>query len=141
MELDNSQKEAIRAWVNEGLNLSDVQKKIESDFDLNMTYMDVRFLVDDLEIDLSVQDPEEVDEPEFEEAVIEGVSVDVDVVTRPGTMVSGSVHFSDGVRCDWQMDSTGRLGIVPGQEGYQPSEEDLKDFQAKLQQELQKKGF
>ena len=39
------------------MGLSDVQKKINTDFGIVLTYMDVRFLVDDL--DLTLIDPEQ----------------------------------------------------------------------------------
>ena len=51
------QKREIAGWIAEGMGLSDVQKKINSDFGIVMTYMDVRFLVDDL--DLTLVDKEE----------------------------------------------------------------------------------
>lgn len=146
MKLTEDQNKQVASWIQEGLNLSQIQKKIDEDFDVSMTYMDVRFLVDDL--DLSLQcDPEEPAEDEDSKNgnIIDesegSVTLDVDVVTKPGTIVSGSVTFSDGENCGWQLDQMGRLGLVPTTEGYQPPEEDVKEFQVKLQEELQKKGF
>jgi len=55
MTLSPEQKQAVAAWVAAGDNLSTVQKKLQDEFQVSMTYMDVRFLVDDL--DLSLQDP------------------------------------------------------------------------------------
>jgi len=55
MTLSPEQKQAVAAWVAAGDNLSAVQKKLQDEFQVSMTYMDVRFLVDDL--DLSLQDP------------------------------------------------------------------------------------
>src|SRR5210317_63721 len=51
------QKLEISRWIADGMGLSDVQKKIKQDFGIVMTYMDVRFLVDDL--DLTLVDPEQ----------------------------------------------------------------------------------
>ena len=56
-EPNPEQKREIARWVAEGMGLSDVQKKINTDFGLVMTYIDVRFLVDDL--DLTLADKEE----------------------------------------------------------------------------------
>ena len=50
MTLTPEQKQAISSWIAAGDNLSTVQKKLSEQFQLSMTYMDVRFLVDDLEI-------------------------------------------------------------------------------------------
>ena len=54
----DDQKRQIAAWVNEGMGLSDIQKKINDDFGIVMTYMDVRFLVDDLNLDLIDEEDE-----------------------------------------------------------------------------------
>lgn len=57
MNLNNEQKAAVANWIQEGTNLSDVQKRIQSEFGILLTYMDVRFLVDDLELELSDKPP------------------------------------------------------------------------------------
>jgi hypothetical protein len=62
-------------------------------------------------------------------------------VTQPGTLVSGTVTFSDGNVASWYLDQTGRLGLAPKQQGYRPSPEDVEDFQLELQNELQKLGL
>jgi len=50
MNLDDAQKQKIAAWLEDGLKLFDVQKRIASEFGVQMTYMDVRFLLDDLKL-------------------------------------------------------------------------------------------
>ncbi len=55
MTLTPEQKTAVATWVAAGDNLSEIQKKLAGQFDLTLTYMDVRFLVDDL--DLTLKDP------------------------------------------------------------------------------------
>jgi hypothetical protein len=52
MSLTPEQKQAVSSWVAAGDNLSLVQKKLSEQFKLSMTYMDVRFLVDDLGLEL-----------------------------------------------------------------------------------------
>lgn len=52
MKLNDSQKNAVAGWVNSGASLSEVQNKIAEEFGIKMTYMDVRFLVDDLDLEL-----------------------------------------------------------------------------------------
>ena len=49
MQLDENQKKTVAGWVEEGLDLSAIQSRLESEMDVRMTYMDVRFLVGDLE--------------------------------------------------------------------------------------------
>ena len=55
MNLTPEQKAAVSGWVASGDNLSDVQKKLSEQFKISLTYRDVRFLVDDLE--LTLKDP------------------------------------------------------------------------------------
>ncbi|MDR2673422.1 MAG: hypothetical protein LBC18_00745 [Opitutaceae bacterium] len=52
MSLTPEQKNAVASWVAAGDSLSDVQKKLTAQFKISMTYMDVRFLVDDLGLTL-----------------------------------------------------------------------------------------
>jgi len=55
MILTPDQKTSVASWIAAGDNLSAVQKKLREQFQLSLTYMDVRFLVDDL--DLTLKDP------------------------------------------------------------------------------------
>lgn len=52
MSLTPEQKSAVSSWVAAGDNLSAVQKKLLEQFKISMTYRDVRFLVDDLDLAL-----------------------------------------------------------------------------------------
>jgi len=65
----------------------------------------------------------------------------VDQIARPGALVSGKVTFSDGQKADWYLDQTGRLGVVPAQQGYKPPAADVQEFQMALQEELQRMGM
>jgi hypothetical protein len=56
-------------------------------------------------------------------------------------MASGKVTFRDGNAASWYIDQTGRLGVVPDQQGYRPPQADLQQFQAALEGELSKLGF
>lgn len=52
MTLTPEQKHAVANWVAAGDNLSAVQKKLSDEFKISLTYRDVRFLVDDLNLEL-----------------------------------------------------------------------------------------
>ena len=52
MNLNAEQKQAVASWIAAGDNLSAVQKKLSEQFKLSLTYRDVRFLVDDLNLEL-----------------------------------------------------------------------------------------
>lgn len=124
------------------------------EFKLSMTYMDVRFLVDDLDIAMVEDEPEveggaaEEAKPLEEAEVVDeggaaGVKVEVDALMRPGSLVSGTVKFSDGVSLGWQLGASGQLGLIPDENNpeYRPAANDLQEFQAQLQEVLQQKGF
>ena len=55
MKLTPEQQQVVGGWVAAGDNLSTIQKKLRDTFEVSMTYMDVRFLVDDL--NLQLKDP------------------------------------------------------------------------------------
>ncbi len=68
MNFTSEQIEFIREWVSQNASISDVQKNISEKFGINMTYMDVRFLIDD--IGAQLQDaPDAVVEPNSTENV------------------------------------------------------------------------
>ena len=151
MNLSDEQKAVISEWVSEGNSIAKIQNLLKEHFDLGLTYMDVRFLVDDLGVvykdsNETAEDTEDkVSETETateENNETGGVIVDVDAVIRPGSLVSGNVRFSDGVALGWQLTSTGQLGLIPGDDPeYRPSNEDLQAFQTQLQEVLKEKGF
>jgi hypothetical protein len=58
MNLDDKQKQKVRDWIEGGLKLSEIQDKIGKELGVSMTYMDVRFLIDDLGVKLKDKAPE-----------------------------------------------------------------------------------
>jgi len=161
MMLNDSQKKQVAQWMEAGLKLSEIQKRLAAEMGLQMTYMEVRFLVDDLKLTPKDPDPPATDEPaqvapEADGAADAkaadpgpadgstpdpGVSVTVDALTKPGSLVSGKVTFSDGNTADWYVDQMGRLGLVPKTEGYRPSAADVQEFQIVLEREISRAGL
>ena len=158
MNLDDAQRKKVSEWIAQGLKLSEIQSRLGAELGLNLTYMDVRLLVDDLKLT-----PKDIERPKPMGGAIQApvssaaapapsaaqqpaakpgaVSIGVDQVARPGAVVSGKVTFSDGNTADWYFDQAGRLGLLPQQPGYRPSAPDLQQFQAALDGELSKMGF
>jgi len=163
MNLDDGQRQKVAEWIAQGAKLSDIQSRIASELGVKMTYMDVRFLVDDLK--LTPKDAERPKAPASfspplpapalapsvpgKDSIGENppvpakqhVAVKVDQIARPGAVVSGKVTFSDGNSADWYFDQTGRLGLVPQSPGYRPPAADLQEFQTALDAELNRMGF
>ena len=161
MELTDIQKKAVKQWVGEGCSLSDIQKRLGKEHGLTLTYMDVRFLVIDLGLQVKEQAaratgatslgapaapaaaaPDLLAEPSLAPGPAKGgVTVELDRITRPGAVVSGSVTFSDGATARWVLDQSGRLGLEGSRPGYRPSEQDVQAFQEVLSRTLQEHGF
>jgi hypothetical protein len=144
MKVSEAQKHKISEWVASGVSISQIQQSLAEEFDLKLTYMDTRFLIDDLDLELAEQRPvqptvEVVPEPAFGESG--SVSVDLDRITQPGAVASGSVVFSDGRKSAWALDQQGRLMLDAASEGYRPSKEDLEIFQQELGRVLEQGGF
>jgi hypothetical protein len=162
MNLTEDQRKSVSTWIAQGAKLGEIQNRLAQEFGIKLTYMESRFLVDDLKLVPKDPEPPKVAElpvaaakppltakPAPDEDIAEipapasggKVSVTVDQITRPGAIVSGKVTFSDGQIADWYLDQMGRLGVVPKQQGYKPSQADVQDFQIALQQEMAKLGY
>ncbi|MGN6554779.1 MAG: hypothetical protein ACTHLW_13805 [Verrucomicrobiota bacterium] len=163
MKLDEAQTKRVAAWIEEGLKLSEIQNRMSSELGLQLTYMDVRLLVDDLKLTPKNTEFPKAPVPTPAQATIPGqaessaaapdavagqaalptgnLSLSVDQHTRPGAIVSGKVTFSDGNKADWYIDQTGRLGLASQMPGYRPSPADVQQFQMALETELSKLGL
>ena len=166
MKLNEEQLKAVAGWFAGGASLDEIQKRIAADFGLHITYFDLRMLVADLpqpqepepvkpEEPQTPAEPDDQENPDASEnpevpadseapesTEAGGVSVSVDTITIPGTMASGDVTFSDGVKGKWYLDQMGRLGLggdLP--KGFRPSPEDAALFQSRLMEALQAKGL
>ena len=153
MNLDETQRKQLAAWIDEGLKIADIQKRMEAQWGLRQTYLEVRLLVDDLK--LTPKDPVPPPPPPQTAAPAAAKAPDLlppreppagkvrltlDQITRADAMVSGKVKFSDGKSADWYLDQMGRLGLAPAEKGYRPSAADLQEFQVALQSELERLG-
>lgn len=198
MTLSAEQRAAVSQWIAAGDSLAAVQRKLTDELKVSMTYMEVRFLVDDLGLELKtpapkfsappaaapapaapaaepapkkglfgklkdavtgksedavpVEEPElPADEPYDEDlpgelppldpnAPASTLTVEVDRLTRPGTLASGTVTFSDATSAKWAMDQYGRL-MLDAPKGYKPSPADVQAFQLELSAQLQRMGY
>ena len=166
MQLTDEQKQKVAAWMADGLKLSDIQARLGDECGVRLTYMDVRLLVDDLKL-VPKDPPAPVAEkpvPAASGPAAPGpaasapaepsllaadsaakpagkISLSVDQLARPGTIVSGSVTFSDGKTAAWYLDQQGRLGVVPAEQGYRPPAGDVEEFQVALDRELATMGY
>ncbi len=158
--LSPEQISQIQAWADEGDGFPEIQKKLRDELEIRITYLETRFLLEDLKIELKpVPEPEPQPEaaagavtaPEADSA--DGVEdlppndevttarVSVDALLRPGAIISGKVDFGGGNVASWWLDQMGRLGMDPMDNGFRPSEAQVLAFQNELRGVIQKNGL
>ncbi len=156
----------IKNSLNQGMSLSDVQKELAEQFDIRMTYLDLRMIAAELEVDWKKQDKPapakkaevveedaaEVQDEDWNEEEEENsdladkagdapaasgkTKVTVSKLVRPGAAISGDVEFSSGAKGDWYVDNLGRFGFNPAEGSGQPNQNDLREFQMELRKAL-----
>ena len=131
----------VRQWAAAGVDLNGIQKKLQTECGLHLTYMEVRFLLLDHGIEIATE-PEPVQQPAEEESAAEPSADDaapaepgrpkvtLDELQLPGALISGKVDFPGGVSGEWYIDHMGRFGWreLSGS----PSPVEMQDFQEEL---------
>lgn len=141
-QLSEEHISTIKSWAEAGAQLAEIQLRLREEMNFPVTYMDTRFVVLDLGIELI----EEKVEPPAEEAKTAPVptgktTVTMDSIAVSGTLVSGKVVFSDGESAIWKLDQTGRPSLDPDTAGYHPAQEDILEFQKQLRALIQESGL
>ena len=161
MKLTAEQTSTVARWAAEGATLNDIQARMKSELGISITYLEARLLLLDSAITIKDKPREEpkpekapeAPEPEDGDAGDESsdevfppadaggapagkVTVTVDQIAIPGTMISGKATFSDGKTASWFLDQFGQLGMRAPEKGYQPPEADIPVFERELQRVL-----
>ena len=63
MKLTEDQITTIKSWIESGDDLGKIQNQINESFDINLTYLETRFLLSDLKIELNEDEEQEEEEP------------------------------------------------------------------------------
>ena len=150
----NEIKLYVGELLNEGLSLSDIQKKLQDEKKVKMTFLDLRLLASELEeIDWSRQKSdveaakakEKAKEDKKKEAEKNAENagktvVEISRLKRPGAIANGTVQFASGAKAEWILDQNGQLGLDK-QTGGEPTQEDIQEFQVELQKILSEGGM
>ena len=64
MKLTEDQITTIKSWIESGDDLGKIQNQINESFDINLTYLETRFLLSDLKIELNEDEEEDGEEQE-----------------------------------------------------------------------------
>jgi hypothetical protein len=149
--MDDKIKLFVAELLNEGISLSDIQKRLHSEMGFKITFLELRLLASELEqidwtkqrIDVEAEAAkkkakEEKTKSENEKPVaLDGdgkTVVELSKLKRPGAVANGAVKFGSGATADWILDQTGRLGLENNVG--EPNETDIQDFQEELQKLL-----
>ncbi|MCF7791011.1 MAG: hypothetical protein K9L78_02320 [Victivallales bacterium] len=151
--MDSKIKRFVSKLLNEGVSLSDIQKRLQTEKDYKITFFDLRLLASELEnidwskqkADVEAAEAKKKAKEEEEKAVKTDLEneaaddtgktvVELSKLKRPGAVASGSVKFASGVRADWVIDQYGRLGLENN--SGEPNEKDIQEFQEELQKKM-----
>jgi hypothetical protein len=147
------QKRIIAEKLNEGMSLGDVQRLLHAEYGVNMTYLDLRLLASELEVDWEKQEPAEPAKPAAaaEETLLEPETdpessgsktrVTISKVTRPDAALNGTVDFASGAKAQWYVDQMGRLALAPEAGSSKPTEQDIREFQVELERLVRGQGY
>ena len=130
-KVSNEQLEMVRRWASYGVDLNGIQKNLAAECGVHMTYMEVRFLLLDHNIEIArpqekpapepapasvaapaqapAPAPEAVPAPAAPGAAVKP-TVTLDDLQLPGTLISGKCSFPSGTQGSWQIDQMGRFG-------------------------------
>ncbi len=188
-EITEKERDAfISKCIDDGMSLSEIQKALVAQFDLHLTYMELRLIAADLQVSWDKQDAkaeaahphtqptpkaaahaqpqqhgmrDEAAAPEVDAYADDAMDADTDFppeddataadddaapaskttveisqIVRPGTSLSGKVHFGSGASGEWYVDGMGRLGFEPDEGSSKPNDQDIREFQVELRRAL-----
>jgi hypothetical protein len=149
----NKIKLFVGELLNEGLSLSDIQKKLQNEKNIKMTFLDLRLLASELEAVDWTKQKADIEAAKAEEKAKEDKKkeadnkadnagktvVEVSRLKRPGALANGTVEFASGAKAEWILDQSGRLAL--DKQTGEPTPEDVQEFQEELQSILTKGGM
>lgn len=162
--MDKELEQQIAAFMTEelakGTGLSELQTMVNEKFQTHLTYMEIRIIASELQVDWNATDPkaiaaakEKAKKEEEAKAAEEAARlaaengevpetdapgkcvVTLNKVNPPGILASGTVTFSGGSTADWYVDQTGRPGLG-NLKGDQPTQQEAEEFMMELQKIL-----
>jgi len=146
---NDERKQIVRQLLAEGRNLSEIQDYLRNEKSDSITYMDLRLLLSEMPdtrlpekevVKPLVLPPDPTLLPAPDAPVGGKLSISVDQMPAPGSMLSGYARFSSGAKAHWFLDEMGRLGMEPELGASKPTEKDMKEFTTELRKQLQQGG-
>ena len=153
---NDERKPIIQKLLAEGQTLSQIQDFLRKEKGDTITYMELRLLLSEMP---NVKLPEKehpkapvlpppvpaapaVVPPGAAPAATPGgkLSISVDQMPAPGSMLSGYARFASGAKAHWFLDEMGRLGLEPELGTGKPTQADMQEFSTELRRMLQQAG-
>jgi DNA-binding transcriptional MerR regulator len=148
---NDERKQIVRQLLTEGRSLSEIQTYLQQEKSDTITYMELRLLLSEIP-DVKLPEKERPKPPPVATAIATGsdkgsapagdrkLSISVDQIPQPGSMLSGYARFSSGAKGHWFLDEMGRLGLEPELGSDKPNDKDMKEFTTELRRLLQRSG-
>ena len=151
---NEERKQIIQDLLTKGFTLNQIQDHLRNEKGDSITYMELRLLLSELpdaklpEKEFTkVPHPPDIKQPampgQAEPAPKGGggkVSISVDQVPQPGSMLSGYARFPSGAKGHWFLDGSGRLGVEPELGTGKPTQKDMQEFSTELRRILEQSG-
>ena len=159
---NEERKPIVAQLLKEGRTLSEIQDYLRREKGDSITYMELRLLLSDMpDAKLPEKEPLKTASPSMsgpatgpgankpggpsagkgKESVGGGkLSISLDQVPAPGSMLSGYARFSSGAKAHWFLDEMGRQGLEPELGSAKPTQSDMQEFSAELRRMLQQAG-
>jgi hypothetical protein len=164
---DAELKQEITRLLREGRSLNDIHKHVTRELGREMTFLDLRLLISDLDVEMQDEPepepepappppppppapgagpaedlvmPPGVDRQEAPQAAGGKTAVSVDAVARPGLALSGAYSTKSGASGKWFMDAYGRVGLEPATGSGKPDPADMQELQQELGKALRTQG-
>ncbi len=141
---NDERKAVVRDLLKQGRTLSQIQDFLRNEKGDSITYMELRLLLSEMP-DAKLPEKETLKTPvlppDTKPAVpaVDGkLSISVDQMPAPGSMLSGYARFASGAKAHWFLDEMGRLGVEPELGTGKPTQADMQEFSAELKRMLQR---
>jgi hypothetical protein len=156
---NEERKSIVGQLLIKGQTLSQIQDYLHKEKNDPITYMDLRLLLSEMpdaklpekeapKTVLPAANAAAKDAPK-DLAALSGakepaaggrLSISVDQMPAPGSMLSGYARFSSGAKAHWFLDDMGRLGLEPELGTGKPTQTDMQEFSTELRRMLQQSG-
>ena len=140
---NEERKPIVAQLLKEGSSLSEIQDYLRKEKGDSITYMELRLLLSEMpdaklpEKEIS-KTPPAMPDVKLAESAGGKLSISVDQVPAPGSMLCSYARFNSGAKAHCFLDEMGRLGVEPELGSSKPTQKDMQEFTVELKRMLQR---